>query len=583
MISRSKAANLARISLLQAVENGDLPLVHYITTRANPMSLGMRDAEGNTPLHISAKAGHVDIILYFVERGIPIDILNGLGHTPLMLAVSYGHIAACNAILKLGADVNKKDSLGFSPVIHAAQLGNVFNFHHLVSNASLDINDTDNDGHTVLCWACYGGHKELLEYILSDNCPMTPHLGILDQMNRTPMHWAAAQNSREACSFLVTCKCKLCPTEGGDNGARDGGNGGRACATGKQMLDMRDEEGKTPADCANAKGHGPLAQELEYERSGVRVTAAQPAPKKDDEKTFQFLSSFLPFVCIIFLGMPYLPFWALAVCCVAAVAMHVSGRVVHWTNKSKTLVPAGLLAASLLGMIWCLVLMHYSLFTTAVMIMGLVGFEYSYYVIMYVDPGFITPSEGFFKRVLDTVATGADPPAEYCRSCKIIKPSRSKHCRDCNACVDRFDHHCYWIANCVGKKNVRHFYLLLLYCITLLVSFEYLGIMFLWEQCITDGRATTFLAGLQYAYTSHPQVLWLTCFLVIVAFPFGALTTLHTKLIATDSTTYEMMTKFSRSPGFAPKKFSPMRVLELVQHGGVIFQSHPNNEGALAV
>ena len=36
-----------------------------------------------------------------------------------------------------GADVNKKDSLGFSPVIHAAQLGNVFNFHHLVSNASV--------------------------------------------------------------------------------------------------------------------------------------------------------------------------------------------------------------------------------------------------------------------------------------------------------------------------------------------------------------------------------------------------------------------------------------------------------------
>ena len=202
-------------------------------------------------------------------------------------------------------------------------------------------------------------------------------------MHRTPMHWAASQNAREACSFLVACKCKLCPAEVSEllvseeaGGTRDG-KMGMLCATGKQMLDMRDEEGKTPADCANAKGHISLAQALEYERGGVRATVVTPTSKKvlhhlsspfhsytnyviqDDEKTYQFLSSFLPFVCIIFLAMPYLPYWGLAISCVAAVMMHMSGRVVHWSNKNRTMVPAGLLVATMLGMIWCTIKMNY--------------------------------------------------------------------------------------------------------------------------------------------------------------------------------------------------------------------------------
>ncbi|KAG6522571.1 hypothetical protein ZIOFF_019712 [Zingiber officinale] len=43
----------------------------------------------------------------------------------------------------------------------------------------------------------------------------------------------------------------------------------------------------------------------------------------------------------------------------------------------------------------------------------------------------------------------------------------SKHCRVCDKCVDGFDHHCRWINNCIGRKNYKRFFILMVFALLL--------------------------------------------------------------------------------------------------------------------
>ncbi|KAL6570914.1 hypothetical protein OROGR_000464 [Orobanche gracilis] len=49
----------------------------------------------------------------------------------------------------------------------------------------------------------------------------------------------------------------------------------------------------------------------------------------------------------------------------------------------------------------------------------------------------------------------------YCNLCQVEVSKYSKHCRVCDKCVDCFDHHCRWLNNCIGKRNYRKFFTLL--------------------------------------------------------------------------------------------------------------------------
>ncbi|KAI9250556.1 DHHC palmitoyltransferase-domain-containing protein [Phascolomyces articulosus] len=48
-------------------------------------------------------------------------------------------------------------------------------------------------------------------------------------------------------------------------------------------------------------------------------------------------------------------------------------------------------------------------------------------------------------------------PQRWCETCQWWKPDRAHHCRVCDTCVLRMDHHCPWVNGCVGFANYRYF------------------------------------------------------------------------------------------------------------------------------
>lgn len=74
-------------------------------------------------------------------------------------------------------------------------------------------------------------------------------------------------------------------------------------------------------------------------------------------------------------------------------------------------------------------------------------------------------------------------PNNNCRTCRLPKPARSKHCSICKTCVARMDHHCVWVNNCVGRENYRWFLALLLSTSVVLLYGAYLALLvFLYPQ-----------------------------------------------------------------------------------------------------
>lgn len=157
-----------------------------------------------TPLHKAARvhpSGHADVIKMLLDKGVPVDLLNGHGETALHDAAEWGRIDAMRVLVERGADVNainprthatplhracnkkKSDAVEVligagaklemiqendraTPLLVAASWGAAECVTLLVA-AGADIEAKDKNGWDLLQTAADGGHKREVEAALA--------------------------------------------------------------------------------------------------------------------------------------------------------------------------------------------------------------------------------------------------------------------------------------------------------------------------------------------------------------------------------------------------------------------------------
>ncbi|CVK99035.1 uncharacterized protein FPRN_03874 [Fusarium proliferatum] len=196
----SRIQNFETYDAIDAIETAHRRVIKaLLRLGANPHITGYN---GDTPLHLAAILGDVEIVQSLLDYGADVDshISNRYGYIPLALAVRYGKestymrllergavdvcgensrtalieaacvgdLALIEELIKKGANVGFPDVNGQTALMEASGRGYIQIVELLLRNQSY-LDHQDHKGDTALLKACIGDHADIIELLIVAN------------------------------------------------------------------------------------------------------------------------------------------------------------------------------------------------------------------------------------------------------------------------------------------------------------------------------------------------------------------------------------------------------------------------------
>lgn len=137
-----KGAKIDSKTQFADIIRSDIPISIIQKYFENGLKLSAKDKNGNTALHLAAKADNVIVIRFLVAQGIDINAKNKNGQTALFLA---SDAATTLTLIALGIDINARDINGKTALHQVTQFGYDGAIEALLeSGANINIKDNHN-------------------------------------------------------------------------------------------------------------------------------------------------------------------------------------------------------------------------------------------------------------------------------------------------------------------------------------------------------------------------------------------------------------------------------------------------------
>lgn len=202
-MSASARAIGGGVQILNAAARGDTVTVEQILADGDNREtvLAGKDDLGRTALHLSAAAGHKDVVAQLLAAGAKLNAQDEKQQIALVAASAHGHASVVEQLLQAGADVTAASSSGSTPLHASAAAGHVDVLQlELLLRAGAAVNTgVGSETGTALHVAAEHGHTSALEVLLA----AAADVNAVDSRSSTPLHRAAAAGHLIVVSTLL--------------------------------------------------------------------------------------------------------------------------------------------------------------------------------------------------------------------------------------------------------------------------------------------------------------------------------------------------------------------------------------------